>query len=155
MLIPAFAKSEELKNIYLAKIASDYAKSKYYELSINVNDKNEIVSIQSTRKPNIKKKIYGASILEKEMTLVKTVGIKLVTMKCHKFTATRGCDIEISYPRNITLAKFRSFFAQLRKIGGKWGLYSAHGDKFNRLNLISNKVLGLLVGIREIQMGNE
>lgn len=143
------------QNIVLSTITSDFKKDYFYELSINVDKSGKIQSIQSTKKPHNTHKVYPTELLNKEITLVKSIGISLVTLKCIGFTPTHGCDIEISYPYNISYGNFDSFAAQLRKVGGKWGLYSSKGEAFNNMQLVSKKMLGLLVGIKRINLSQK
>lgn len=144
-----FATNLLAKDILLATISSDYA-AKTYGLSIRVNKNNEIESIVSKNNKKNKSKVYHSSVLNNEITLVKTLGIPLVTLKCSDFDSEAGCPITINYPKNIAIANFDNFHARLRKVKGKWGLY-VDNKKFTKMNLIAKKVLGALVGVDKIE----
>lgn len=144
-----FSKTTLAKEILLATISSDYT-SKTYGLSVNVNAKNKIESIVSKNNKKNSSKIYMPSVLDKEITLVKTVGIPLVTLLCKNFDAEAGCPIKINYPKNIAIANFDDFHARLRKVDGIWGLYS-NNRKFTKMNLVAKKIMGALVGVKKIE----
>ncbi len=142
------AKDLQAKEILLTVITSNYT-NRTYNLSIATDDKDEIVSIISKNNKKNKTKIYNHSLLSKEITLVKTLGISLVTLRCVDFDPQAGCRIKIHYPKNILLANFKDFDSRLRKVNGEWGLYIG-SRKFTKLNLIAKKILGALVGIKRI-----
>ncbi|MBT3586588.1 MAG: hypothetical protein HN509_16890 [Halobacteriovoraceae bacterium] len=138
--------SEEL----LAVISSDYVK-KTYNLSVELNSEKQIISIKTKNNKKNKIKTYKTEMLSKEITLVKALGISLISLKCLHFNPQTGCPIEIEYPYNLTYAKFKRFKAAIKKVDGRWGLYS--GDrKFTKMRLVAKKFAGLLIGIKRIEL---
>ena len=134
---------------FIALISTDYAK-KTYSLFIETNAKNEITSIKTRNNLKNKIKTYPADILHKEITLVKAVGISLVTLRCHDFNPLSGCPITIEYPSNVAFGHFKKFQAEIKKgDAGSWGLYA--GGQFTELRLMAKKALGLLIGIKRIE----
>jgi hypothetical protein len=134
----------------LAVISSDYV-SKTYDLSLVIN---ELEIIQNIRVKNNKKnrtKIYSLEKLKDSITLVKAAGIRLVTLTCHNFDPKAGCDLEIEYPYNITYGKFKKFHAKLKRNGNEWGLYRDN-KRFTTMKLVAKKFLGLLIGIKRIEL---
>ena len=150
--IPLHAQSfapQSAKDVVLANITSDYV-SKTYQLSLRVNEQELITAILTKSSKKNKLKVYPINVLNKPITLVKALSVELVTLKCINFNTSRGCDIIIDYPRNITLGIFRSFHAKLLKYNGKWQLQDQTGNRFTKLHLQSKTLLGILVGIKRI-----
>lgn len=144
---PAATKEED---IYLATISTDYVQQSY-ELMITLNSRKLISAIKTRNTKKNKTKVYPVSVLDKPITLVKAVGVTLVSLSCNNFATHRGCDINIEYPSNLTLGKFKFFKAKLEKIEGKWVL-TKDGKPFSKMNLVARKLMGLLIGIKRIDV---
>lgn len=135
--------------IPLAIIKSSYI-NKTYTLKLGVDKSNSIENFQVTNNKKQRTKIYPKEILNRPIVLVKTLGIKLVGLRCLNFNKNEGCNIEIEYPHNLTYGRFKIFQAKLKKDkSGIWRLY-AYGDAFNNLELVPKKGLGILIGIKSI-----
>jgi len=134
----------------LAVISTSFIK-KTYSLFVEVNEKNEIVNIKSRNDKKNKIKIYPAAILHKRVTLVKAAGFHLVTLLCAPFDAKTGCPIVIKYPTNIILQSYKNFKAEIRFRDNKWGLFVGP-NRFTRMHLVAKKPLGLLIGVRRIEL---
>ena len=142
--------SPEANEVFLSLISSDYTK-KTYGLLIETDAKGSITGIRT--KNNLKKtsKFYQNDVLHKDIVLAKALGVSLVVLKCRNFRPQTGCAMTIEYPSNLTLGKFKTFEAELKKSDdGSWGLF-AGGRRFTQLRLIARKALGLLVGIKRIE----
>lgn len=149
--ITSFAlQSEEINDIHLSLISSNFD-SKTYGLFVGVNKNNKISYIKTINNKKNKVKIYPNNVLKKNLPLVKAAGIELVTLKCADFSPNKGCPITIRYPVNIVLMAFKSFKAEIKKVEGKWGLYVGP-NKFTRMHLVQRKVLGLLIGVKRIEV---
>ncbi len=135
----------------LATISSDYKPKDTRDLMVDTDAKGLITSIKIRNNRKNRIKTYPVEKLRSKIPLVKTAGITLVELQCLDFRPEQGCQVQIEYPYNITYASFRRFRAQLKLKDGKWGFYQ--GDRrFTNIHMIANKLLGLLVGIREIQL---
>tara|TARA_R110002072_G_scaffold64203_6_gene159790 strand:- start:635 stop:1132 length:498 start_codon:yes stop_codon:yes gene_type:complete len=138
----------DTRDIFLANISSDIM-DKTYDLLVSVDNKKEVISIKTRNNKKNKIKIYKTAVLNKPITLVKTLGITLISLSCNQFNKATGCNIVIEYPYNITYGKFRKFHCKLVKDDGEWKLVA--GKKaFSKLHLKANKVVGLLVGIKQL-----
>lgn len=144
---PALSKSED---VFLATISTDYVK-RSYDLMIALNDRKLIEAIKTRNNKKNKIKTYPVSVLDKPITLVKAVGVTLVSLTCNNFATNRGCDISIEYPSNLTLGKFKYFHAKLEKKDGKWTL-TKNGKPFTKMFLVARKLMGLLIGIKRIEV---
>lgn len=151
---PLLQANEETKTpkvsepIYLATISTDYVK-KTYDLLLDLNERKLISGIKTRNNKKNKIKSYPVSVLGKPITLVKAAGITLVGLSCKNFATSRGCDIEIEYPSNLTIGQFKVFHAKLEKRESQWVL--THQNKaFSKLHLKSRKFLGLLIGIKKV-----
>ncbi|MCP4913399.1 MAG: hypothetical protein GY909_09775 [Oligoflexia bacterium] len=143
-----FTHANVTRDIFLAKISTDIM-PKTYDLLVTVDEKKEVVAIKTRNNKKNKIKVYKTNVLDKPITLVKTLGITLISLKCSNFNKSTGCNIEIEYPYNVTYGKFRKFNCKLIKDDGEWKL--SHGKKsFSHLHLKANKVVGLLVGIKKL-----
>ena len=140
--------SAPLEPIYLATISTDYVK-KTYDLLLELNERQLISGIKTRNNKKNKIKSYPVSVLDKPITLVKAAGITLVGLACKNFATSRGCDIEIEYPSNLTIGRFKIFKAKLEKIENTWKL-THQGVPFSKLHLKSKKFLGLLIGIKKL-----
>lgn len=145
---PLFA--EEVKDIHLSLISSNYV-DKTYSLFVGVNKKNEITYIKTINNKKNKVKLYPNNVLSKNVPLVKAAGIELVTLNCKNFDPTKGCPITIKYPTNILVMAFKSFNAVIRKENGAWGLFIGN-KKFTKMHLVARKVLGILLGVKRIDV---
>ena len=138
------------EDIYLATISTDYVK-KSYDLMIALNDRKLITAIKTKNNKKNKIKTYPVSVLDKPITLVKAVGVTLVSLSCNNFATNRGCDISIEYPSNLTLGSFKFFHAKLEMVAGKWRL-TKDGKPFTQMFLVARKLMGLLIGIKRIDV---
>lgn len=143
-------KAPENEDIYLATISTDYVK-KSYDLMISLNPRKLISAIKTRNNKKNKVKVYPVSVLDKPITLVKAVGVTIVSLSCTNFATNRGCDISIEYPSNITLGRFKFFHAKLEKVNGKWHL-TRDGKPFTKMHLVARKLMGLLIGIKRIDV---
>lgn len=139
------------KSIYLASITSDYSDKKY-ELSLEVDTDNRIVKIKTYNVNKNKFREYGLDVLKDRIALVKAAGIELITLRCLDFNPDLGCRLEIHYPQNIAVANFGEFYAKLVRTKDSWEIQTEEGLKFERLHLIAKKAIGLLVGIKRIEI---
>ena len=136
-------------DIFLTKIATDYT-SKTYDLIIELNPQKLISAIKTKNNKKNKIKKYPVKVLNAPITLVKAVGISLVSLTCSNFATSRGCDIIIEYPYNIAIGKYKKFHAKLLKVDNIWQLQDSNGNRFNHLFLKAKRALGILVGIKYI-----
>ncbi len=141
-----------VEEIFLAKISTDYVK-KSYDLSLRLNPQKLITAILTKNNKKNKKKVYPVNVLNKPIILVKAIGIDLISLKCDNFATSRGCDITIEYPYNLTIGRFKKFKAKLQKIDGQWQLTDENNKRFNQLFLKAKKILGVLIGIKRIVPG--
>ncbi len=137
------------EDIHLATISTDYV-TKTYDLVLTLNDRKLIDAIKTINNKKKKTKRYGIEVLGKPITLVKAVGVTLISLRCLNFTTSKGCDIEIEYPSNLTIGSFKTFNAKLERNENGWQL-THKGAPFKKLHLVARKVLGLLIGIKRIE----
>ena len=136
----------------MVRISNDYTPEKTYDLILDVKINGHIKGIKTRNNKKNKVKFYPPKVLDKSMTLLKAAGIKLITLKCQNFKPNKGCSIIIEYPTNIALGKFKKFHAQIKMKDGQWGMYSTSEQKFRRMHLVSKKLLGLITGIKKIEI---
>lgn len=137
------------QDIFLATITTDYTE-RTYDLMLSLDEKKNVAAIK-TKSNRGKVKNYPLAVLNREVVLVKAVGVSLVTLLCQNFSQEMGCPIEIEYPSNITYGKFLRFQAQLKNIDGVWQLQS-RDRAFSRMHLVAKKVFGLLIGVDRIEL---
>jgi hypothetical protein len=143
-------KKGETKDIHLARISTDYVK-KSYDLMVTINDRGLISAIKTRNNNKNKVKVYPIGVLDKPITLVKAVGVTLVSLTCNNFATNKGCDISIEYPSNLTVGRFKYFNAKLEKVSSKWQL-THNGKPFQEMFLVARKIMGLLIGIKRIDV---
>lgn len=151
--VPAFS-TETIKqaprDVFLTLISTDYT-SKTYTLFVQVNASNDIVGVKIRNNKKNKIKLYPNSKLNTKMTLVKALGTSIITLTCSNFKPNSGCLIGIEYPSNIVFGKYKTFLAFLKRENNKWAL-SSGPVHFTNMHLKSRKALGLLVGIKKIEI---
>ena len=145
---PPAPKNEE---IFIARITGNFS-DKTYDIFLELNPRKLISAMKTRNNKKKKTKRYGLDILSKPIPLAKAAGVVLVSLKCLRFNTAKGCDIEIEYPSNIALGRFKTFKTKLKRKEGKWGFYDEKGNAFTRMHLVSKKVLGILVGIKRIEI---
>lgn len=138
------------KDVHLSLISTNYV-DKTYSLLVGVDDKNVIQYIKTINNKKNKVKIYPNKVLKNNVPLVKAGGVELVTLNCSQFDPTKGCPITIKYPINVLVMAFKSFKAVIRKENGQWGLFVGP-KKFTKMHLIARKMLGLLIGVKRIEV---
>ncbi len=137
------------REIHLATITTDYT-DRAYDLILVIDENNLVTGIRTkSNKGRIKN--YPLAVLDREVVLVKAIGVALVTLKCSNFDQSRGCPIQIEYPSNLTYGKFLRFEAQLQRRGDEWRLAS-HDRPFTSMHLIAKKMFGLLIGVERIEL---
>ena len=144
------AKTVQKKTTLLAILSNDYRKGTR-DLMVVTDAKHQIVSIQIRNNRKKRTKTYPASKLNEKIPLAKTAGVTLVELQCLNFDPQKGCLVQIEYPYNITYASFRRFRAELKLKNGQWGFYQGE-RRFVGIHMIAKKWLGILVGIKEIQL---
>lgn len=147
---PIHGANEDETDIHLATISTDYV-SKTYDLILTLNHRKLISAIKTKSSNKQHPKTYPVSVLSEPITLVKAVGVTIVSLRCLNFATSKGCDIQIEYPSNITVGSFKIFQAKLEFRDQKWQL-THNGAPFTKMHLISRKVLGLLIGVKRIQV---
>ena len=138
------------RDVFLTLISTDYT-TKTYTLFVQVDKDNIITSVKIRNNKKNKMKTYSNSKLNTKMTLVKALGVSIITLSCANFNPSNGCVIGIEYPSNLMFGKYKSFHALLKKTNNKWGLW-AGATNFTNMHLKSLKVIGLLVGIKKIEL---
>ena len=138
------------QDIFLARISGDY-NQRTYDLILEVNHKGFIKAIKTRSNKKNKIKRYSLEVFNKPIPLVKTAGIMLVSLKCLNFSISKGCDIHIEYPSNLSVGKFKHFKSKLTQVKGKWRLYSDN-KVFTKMHIISKTFLGLPIGVRQIKL---
>ena len=139
-------------DIFMVRISNDYEPEKTYDLILDVKRNGHIQGIKTRNNKKNKVKFYPPKVLNRPLTLLKSVGIKLITLECKGFQPDKGCDIVIEYPSSLLLGKFKKFHAKIRIKKGQWGMYSENDKKFRRMHFISKKSLGLVTGIKKIEL---
>lgn len=135
--------------VMLAKISTDYT-DRTYDLILTLDQQQNVSGIR-TKSNKGKIKNYPLNVLDREVVLVKAVGVALVTLLCKDFKQETGCPIEIEYPSNVTYGKFLRFQAQLAFTEGKWQLESRERP-FTIMHLVAKKLFGLLIGVERIEL---
>lgn len=144
------AKEEPLATeVKLATITTDYT-DKTYDLILSLDENKQVTAIK-TKSNKGKVKNYPVHFLNKQIVLVKAVGVSLVTLLCRNFNQTKGCAIEIEYPSNLTYGKFLRFESNLVYQNEQWQLQS-QTRKFTSMHLVAKKVFGILIGVERIEL---
>lgn len=143
------SEAPKLKEILLTTISTDYT-DRTYDLILTFDDK-QLVNAIKTKSNKGKVKIYPLNVLDREVVLVKAVGVALVTLVCKNFKQEKGCPIEIEYPSNVTYGKFLRFQAELVQAKDTWQLES-RGRPFTSMHLVAKKLFGLLIGVDRIEL---
>lgn len=139
----------EAREIKLATITTDYT-DRAYDLLLSIDENNLVTGIKTkSNKGRIKN--YPLAVLDREVVLVKAIGVALVTLTCKDFNQKTGCPIQIEYPSNLTYGKFLRFEAHLRPQQDSWQLES-RGRAFTAMHLIAKKMFGLLIGVERIEL---
>jgi hypothetical protein len=118
---------------------------------VEVNQKNEIVAIKTRNNKKNKIKVYPIEKLKTRISLVKTLGVTLVGLRCQDFDKTKGCSIEIEYPSNIMAGSFKTFKAKLERQDDVW-ILTENQKHFTQMHLVAKKMMGLLIGIKKIDL---
>lgn len=137
------------QEVLLAVISTNYT-DRTYDLLLSIDTDQSVLGIK-TKSNKGKVKSYPLAVLDREVVLVKAIGVSLVTLMCTNFHQTNGCPIEIEYPSNLTYGKFSRFQAQLINHNGQWQLQSS-GRAFTSMHLMAKKLLGLLIGVERIEL---
>ena len=132
-------------DIFILRISNDYQPDKTYDLILDVQSNGHIKRMKTRNNKKNKVKHHPPKVLDKPLTLLKAVGVKLITLECKGFKPDKGCDIIIEYPSNLVLGKFKKFHAKIKMNKGQWGMYSDKDQKFRRMHLVSKKALGLII----------
>ncbi len=143
---PQQAQATEVK---LATITTDYTE-KTYDLILSLDASKQVTAIK-TKSNKGKIKNYPVHVLNKQIVLVKAVGVSLVTLLCRGFNQSSGCAIEIEYPSNLTYGKFLRFESNLVYLNDQWQLQSQN-RQFTSMHLVAKKVFGILIGVERIEL---
>ncbi|PIP89570.1 MAG: hypothetical protein COW79_11405 [Bdellovibrionales bacterium CG22_combo_CG10-13_8_21_14_all_38_13] len=135
--------------VKLATITTDYTE-RTYDLILSLDENKQVTAIK-TKSNKGKVKNYPVHVLNKQIVLVKAVGVSLVTLLCRDFNQTSGCAIEIEYPSNLTYGKFLRFESNLVYQNDQWQLQSQN-RQFTSMHLVAKKVFGILIGVERIEL---
>lgn len=139
------------KEVFVLRVSTDYDKSKTFDLMLKINYRGLIDGFKTRDNKKKKTKSYPVSIMEDAVPLVKSGGIKLVSLRCENFNTARGCDMIIRYPYNLTYGRFKEVKCQIKRTGRNWGIYH-DGKKVTKMHMTSKKLLGTLVGIEKVEL---
>ena len=146
----AFLGNAEIKALrFILLISTDYV-DKTTSLFVETNSKNEIVSLKTRNNHKNRTRTYKTDILHKDIKMVKTAGISLVTLRCKGFKADKGCAISIQYPYNILTNNYKTFHAAVRKVEERWGFFVGE-KRIKELRLIAKTGMGLPIGIKRVE----
>lgn len=81
----------------------------------------------------------------------KRDGREIIILRPKNFNAVTGGIISLDHLYNGITGSRRDFNLKLTKVGGQFVLLTIEGVKINRLLVVANKVIGKVVGIKEIR----
>lgn len=136
--------------LHLLNISSNFSKSRY-GLILLLNKRNNILKIKTKNYKKKKNKQYSVNVLKKGIALVKTGGIKLVTLKCQDFKRHKGCQMTLKYPTNILTLSNKILKISLEKKKKTWSFYY-NGRAFQNMKVHGRKIFGKVIGIKKIEL---
>lgn len=78
-------------------------------------------------------------------------GREIVVLRPKKFSAVTGGTISLDYLHNGITGSRRNYDLNLTKVAGKFVLSTMDGQKVNNLFFVGNRIVGKVVGIKEVR----
>lgn len=145
----AHAGPEPLEKIPLVDILSEPENNLHHQLILHLNDAGDVeqisrVSLESEHVFTL------ADLLTKEVVLARSSGLDAVLLGCSGCDPNVGGTLVLRYVYNGVTRNYRSFQMRIQRSDRHWELSTADGTPIRTLTLKARKVLGAVVGIREI-----
>jgi hypothetical protein len=146
---PAHAGSQPLAKTMLVDILSEPEGGLHHQLYLHLNDAGDIEQISRVNMEN--EHVFTLDeLLTKEVVLAQASGLDAVLLSCVGCDPNVGGTLVLRHLYNGVTRSYRSFKMHIQRSDRLWELSSADGLPIRTLTLKSRKVLGALVGIREI-----
>jgi hypothetical protein len=146
---PAHAGSQPLAKTMLVDILSEPESGLHHQLYLHLNDAGDVEQI--SRASMESEQIFTLDeLLTEEVVLAQASGLDAVLLSCVGCDPNAGGTLVLRHLYNGVTRSYRSFKMQIQRRDRLWDLSSADGVPIRTLTLKSRKVLGAVVGIREI-----
>lgn len=91
------------------------------------------------------------AIINVDLVASKREGRDVVVLKAKNFNTTAGGTVTLSILQNAIKNTRLNYNMKLAKVNGKFVLSGPQGQLVNRLHLIGNRVLGQVIGLKEVK----
>lgn len=138
----------------LCVITTD-AEPELTDFLIETNEKGDLDSIRLYT--TLDSKVVSDESFTAESAIIEGVvasereGREVVVLRPKNFNASTGGIIALDYLYNGLSGARKVFNIKLSKVAGKFILTTTEGIKINRLEFLVNKVMGRVIGIKEVR----
>ena len=91
-------------------------------------------------------------LLTSEVVMAQAQGRDALLLSCNECNVGEGGPLRLRYLYNGITNSYKSSTVWLRHRHGEWGFFNEDGEKIVRMNLISRRIFGRLIGIDGIEM---
>jgi hypothetical protein len=145
----AHAGSQPLEKIMLVDILSEPENNLHHQLYLHLNDAGDVEQISRVSLES--EQVFTLNdLLTKEVVLAQSSGLDAVLLSCVGCDPNVGGTLVLRYIYNGVTRNYRSFQMHIQRSDRLWDLSTADGAPIRTLTLKARKVLGAVVGIREI-----
>ena len=145
-------RSQVIQEELLVKIISEPEGGAIHNFLVDVSEEGRIISLIRRSKGSIQV-ISGEALTSEEVVLARSGEKKALMLSCGGCTVETGGRLKLKYLYNGVSMDYRSLSLQLESSRyGQWELLTNSGEKVYTLKLISRKIFGRLVGIKEIRI---
>ncbi len=145
ILILIFSINVFCTEIPLIKVINEGENNKIYPIFLNLDNDGQILSLKSGSQQ------FDFNAIIEGLVLFKIEDKDVLYLECHSCDSLYGGNLMIRYLENGVFEKYKEIYFEFSKRNEKWGLYNKQdGFLIKTLTLKANKLLGKVIGIKEI-----
>jgi len=137
--------------ILILKVVSEPEDNQVYSIYLELDSIGEIQNFKI--KKGIKIEIYEFKKIMEGVGLLKMENREVLFMECPNCHLFQGGEIMIRFLKNGISHQYSEIYIDLLRKNEKWGLYKPEGlVPIKEIKLKANKLLGKVIGIKEIEI---
>tara|TARA_Y100000991_G_C21961723_1_gene344806 strand:+ start:791 stop:1393 length:603 start_codon:yes stop_codon:yes gene_type:complete len=150
--LPLSEKNRFFEQDLLAKIISEPEGGTIHSFIANVQDDGAILSLERKSKDS-KQVIPGEEFISSEVVLARADNKKALMVSCLGCSLNFGGELTLHYLYNGVSMDYKKLKLKIAKNrSGYWKIYTLNDVEVKNLKLVSRKIFGRLVGIKEIRV---
>jgi hypothetical protein len=137
--------------IPILKVISEPENNLFYSIFLEVNSVGEILRFK--RKDTTNTEVYEFKKMINGFVLFRMENREVLFMECPICNGVQGGELMIRFLKNGITDQYSEIFLELQMKKERWGFFQhPNPNPIKTLTLKSNKLLGKVIGIKEIEI---